>query len=81
MNVIEAALGERVAIGAPTLARRMARDVADFVPAAAKSGVVARALGKPSPIEFDPYWLSGFSPETRSKRAMQSSLGHRRSLR
>ena len=41
IDVIEAALGERIAIGAPTLARRMARDVADFVPAAAKSALVA----------------------------------------
>ncbi|HEY5927581.1 MAG TPA: tetratricopeptide repeat protein [Kofleriaceae bacterium] len=72
IDVIEAALGERVAIGAPMLARRMARDVADFVPAAAKSGVVARALGKPHPVEFDPAWLSGFSPETRSKRAIDA---------
>ncbi len=80
IDVIEAALGERVAIGAPMLARRMARDVADFVPAAAKSGVVARALGrgaspamdKTQPVEFDPVWLNGFSPETRSKRAIDA---------
>jgi hypothetical protein len=32
----------------------MARDAADFVPLAAKSGLVSRALGKPSPIDFDP---------------------------
>lgn len=72
IDVIEAALGERVAIGAPTLARRMARDIADFVPAAAKSGVVARALGKMQPIDFDPGWLAGFSPETRSRRAIDA---------
>jgi tetratricopeptide (TPR) repeat protein len=80
IDVIEAALGERVAIGAPTLARRMARDAADFVPAAAKSGVVARALGrggsspsdKQQPVEFDPAWLAGFSPDTRSRRAIDA---------
>lgn len=80
IDVMEAALGERVAIGAPTLARRMARDVADFVPAAAKSGVVARALGrgasagsdKQQPIELDPAWLSGFSPDTRSRKAIDA---------
>jgi tetratricopeptide (TPR) repeat protein len=72
IDVIEAALGERVAIGAPTLARRMARSVADFVPAAAKSGVVARALGKLQPVEFDPAWLNGFAPETRSRRAIDA---------
>ncbi|HEU4610583.1 MAG TPA: tetratricopeptide repeat protein, partial [Kofleriaceae bacterium] len=77
IDVIEAALGERVAIGAPTLARRMARDIADFVPAAAKSGVVARALGRGAggnaqPTEFDTAWLNGFSPETRSRAAIDA---------
>ncbi|HSD87672.1 MAG TPA: tetratricopeptide repeat protein, partial [Kofleriaceae bacterium] len=72
IDVIEAALGERIAIGAPTLARRMARDAADFVPLAAKSGLVARALGKQQPIEFDPSWLSGFAADTRSKRAIDA---------
>ncbi|HEX4452238.1 MAG TPA: tetratricopeptide repeat protein [Kofleriaceae bacterium] len=68
IEVIETALGERIAIGAPTLARRMARVIADFVPAAAKSGLVARALGKVAPIEFDPTWLAHFSSETRGRR-------------
>jgi tetratricopeptide (TPR) repeat protein len=72
IDVIEVALGERVAIGAPTLARRMARDVADYVPTAAKSGVVARALGKSTPVEFDVTSLDGFAPETRSKRALDA---------
>ena len=68
IEVIETALGERIAAGAPTLARRMARVIADFVPAAAKSGLVARALGKSSPIEFDPSWLGAFPAETRGRR-------------
>jgi tetratricopeptide (TPR) repeat protein len=72
IDVIEAALGERIAIGAPTLARRMARDVADFVPAAAKSGLVARALGKAHTVDFDPAWLSGFAADTRSHRAIDA---------
>jgi tetratricopeptide (TPR) repeat protein len=72
IDVIEAAVAERIAIGAPTLARRMARDAADFVPLAAKSGLVARALGKPSPIEFDPGWLAGFPAETPSRRAIDA---------
>jgi hypothetical protein len=70
IEVIETALGERIAIGAPTLARRMARDAADFVPLAAKSGLVARALGKPTFVEPDPAWLAGFSEATRSRRAI-----------
>lgn len=81
IDIIEAALGERVAIGAPTLARRMARDVADFVPAAAKSGVVARALGKLQPTEFDPNWLAGFSPDTRSRRAIDAMFAELGPLR
>jgi tetratricopeptide (TPR) repeat protein len=65
IDVIEAALGERIAIGAPTLARRMARLAAYYVPAAAKSGLVQRALGRIAPIDFDPTWLDGFGTEQR----------------
>ncbi len=72
IEVIETALGDRIAIGAPTLARRMARDAADFVPTAAKSGLVARALGKPAIVEFDAAWLSGFAHDTRSRRAIDA---------
>ncbi|MBV8758306.1 MAG: tetratricopeptide repeat protein [Deltaproteobacteria bacterium] len=72
IDVVEAALAERIAIGAPTLARRMARDAADFVPLAAKSGLVARALGKQTVVDFDPGWLASFSPETPSKRALDA---------
>jgi tetratricopeptide (TPR) repeat protein len=72
LDVLEAALGERVAIGANTLARRMARDIADFVPGAAKSSIVLRALGKATPIEFDPAWLAGFAADTRSRRAIDA---------
>jgi hypothetical protein len=72
IDVVEAALAERIAIGAPTLARRMARNAADYVPLAAKSGLVARALGKPQLVEFDPAWLSGFSAETPSRRAIDA---------
>jgi tetratricopeptide (TPR) repeat protein len=88
IEVIETALGERVAIGAPTLARRMARDAADFVPAAAKSGVVARALGrggaaadKLQPVEFDPAWLSGFASATRSRHAIDAMFAELGPLR
>lgn len=81
IDVIEAALGERIAIGAPTLARRMARDVADFVPAAAKSGLVARALGKAHAVDFDPGWLSGFSADTRSHRAIDALFADLGTLR
>ncbi len=70
LEILEHAIGERVAIGAATLARRMSRDVADFVPGAAKSSVISRALGKMTAIDFDPAWLAGFAPETRSRRAI-----------
>jgi tetratricopeptide (TPR) repeat protein len=72
VDVLEAALGERVAIGAHTLARRMARDVADFVPGAGHSSIVLRALGKATPIEHDPAWLGGFAAKTRSRRAIDA---------
>jgi tetratricopeptide (TPR) repeat protein len=81
IDVIDAALGERIAVGAPTLARRMARIVADFVPAAAKSGLVQRALGKLTPVDFDPAWLNGFSPDTRAKRALDKLFGEIGKLR
>lgn len=72
LDILETALGERVASGAHTLARRMARDIADFAPDAAKSSIVLRALGKTTPIEFDPAWLSGFAADTRSRRAIDA---------
>ena len=74
LDSLEAALGERVAIGAPTLARRMARDVADFAPGAARSSIVLRALGKSNPIDFDPAWLAGFAADTRSRRAIDAAF-------
>lgn len=61
LEVAETAVDERMACGAVTLARRLARIVADYVPAAATSAVVERALGKRTAIEFDPAWLSGFA--------------------
>ena len=74
LEVAELALGERVAIGANTLARRMARDIADFIPGAAKSSVISRALGKLGGAESEPT-LGGFSPETRSKKAIDALFG------
>ena len=70
IDIAEAALGERVAIGATSIARRMARDIADFVPGAAKSSVVTRALGKLTSVEIDAATFAGFSPDTRSKKAI-----------
>jgi tetratricopeptide (TPR) repeat protein len=75
LDVVEAALAERVAMGASTLGRRMARDIADFVPGAANSSIVLRALGKTSAVEFDPASLAGFSPDTRSRRAIDALFG------
>ncbi len=72
LELLEAALAERIASGAVTLARRMARDVADFVPGAGTSSIVQRALGKATPIAFDPAWLAGFPAETRSRRALDA---------
>ncbi|MDB4960891.1 MAG: hypothetical protein JWP01_890 [Myxococcales bacterium] len=70
IDVAELALGERVAIGATSLARRMARDIADFVPSAVRSSVITRALGKQTTVEFDPSTLAGFAQDTRSRGAI-----------
>jgi tetratricopeptide (TPR) repeat protein len=78
IELCEAALGDRLVNGAPTLARRMARDIADFVPAAMKSSLVARALGKVQTVEFDPSWLSGFPTNARSRRAIDALFAEAR---
>ncbi|CAN5890809.1 hypothetical protein BH11MYX2_BH11MYX2_09200 [soil metagenome] len=72
LDVLEAAIGERVALGATSLARRMARDIADFAPAAASSSVITRALGKQAKTEMDPATLDGFAPTTASKCAIDA---------
>lgn len=73
IEIAEAALGERVAIGAVTLARRMARDIADVLPQAAKSSIVLRALGprgRTSTVEFDAVWIATLPVEARTRRAV-----------
>ena len=46
-------------LGAPSLARMAARDIADFVPAATDSQIVAAALGDTRSIAIEPTWLAG----------------------
>ncbi|HLL25340.1 MAG TPA: hypothetical protein VK427_24560, partial [Kofleriaceae bacterium] len=73
IEVAESALAERMAVGAHTLARRMARDVADFIPAAARSSIVQRALGplpKPATIEMDVRALARFPLDDGTKHAI-----------
>jgi len=72
LELAEAALAERISVGANTLARRMARDVADFVPAAAKSSIVQRALGKLAKVELDPATLAAFPIDAASRRAVDA---------
>ncbi len=75
IEIAETALAERVAVGAHTLARRMARDIADFVPAAAKSSIVQRALGlatRPGTIEFDPTTLAKLPIDAAAKKAIDA---------
>ncbi|HVK85459.1 MAG TPA: tetratricopeptide repeat protein [Kofleriaceae bacterium] len=73
IDTVEAVLGERVVVGAATLVRRMARDIADFVPTAAASSVVSRALGKLSTVDFDPSSaLAGFAADTPSRKAIDA---------
>ncbi|HEY4056406.1 MAG TPA: hypothetical protein VGM39_07345 [Kofleriaceae bacterium] len=72
IDALDAAIGERVALGATSLARRMARDIADFAPKAASSSVITRALGKQAKTEMDPGSLDGFAASTASKRAIDA---------
>lgn len=74
IEVAEAALAERVAAGAHGLARRMARDVADFMPGASKSSIIMRALGTTAAIEPDAASLAAFPAEARTRRAVDSLL-------
>ncbi len=70
LEIAEAALAERLGAGAASLARRMARDIGDFVPGAAKSTVMMRALGKPLNLEVDPDSLVGFSCPAKTRAAI-----------
>ena len=73
IEIAETALAERVAVGAHTLARRMARDVADFVPAAANSSIVLRALGTSrAHVELDPTALARFPIDDGSRAAIDA---------
>ncbi|MGE0871535.1 MAG: hypothetical protein AB7P03_23450 [Kofleriaceae bacterium] len=72
VELLEAALVERLAVGAATLARRMARDLADFVPDAGARPIVQRALGTTTPTEFDPGWLAGFAADTPGRKAIDA---------
>jgi tetratricopeptide (TPR) repeat protein len=75
IDIAESALAERMAIGAHTLARRMARDVADFVPAAAKSSIVLRALGltgRTATVDFEANALASFPIDDASRKAIDA---------
>jgi tetratricopeptide (TPR) repeat protein len=75
LEIAETALAERMANGAHTLARRMARDVADFVPGAAKSSLVLRALGnsgRATTTEHDTGGLERFPLDDAQKRAIDA---------
>jgi len=72
LEIAEAALAERLGAGATSLARRMARDIGDFIPGAAKSTVMMRALGKPLNLDVDPDTLLGFSCPARTRTAIDA---------
>lgn len=72
LEIAETALAERLGAGATSLARRMARDVGDFIPGAAKSTVMMRALGKPLNLEIDPDTFVGFSCSSATRAAIDA---------
>ena len=86
IDVIEAALGERIAIGAPTLARRMARDRRRLRARPRRRAGSSRARSaRRTPIDFDPAWLAASRPTraatTRSTRCSASSASCARARR
>jgi hypothetical protein len=68
-EVLEEAVAERLSLGARTLARRLARTIADFVPE--PPDAVVEALGQPTPLDFDGAWLK-FPEDTRSRAAIDA---------
>lgn len=72
LEVAEAAIAERLGAGATSLARRMARDLGDFIPGAAKSTVIMRALGKPLNLEVDPASFEGFSCGAKARAVIDA---------
>jgi len=56
----DAVIAKRLDDGALTLARRGARDLADFVPGAARPAIL-HALGERTPWQVDPRWLVAFA--------------------
>ncbi len=72
LEIAEQAIGERLAVGAQALARRMARTVADFHPGAATSETILRALGRASSTSFDRAALDAFSESTSGRHAIDA---------
>ena len=72
IEIAETALAERMAAGATGLARRMARDLADFAPAAARSEIVMRALGSTASTAPDAASLAAFPAEPHTRAVVDA---------
>jgi tetratricopeptide (TPR) repeat protein len=72
----ERVIERKLALGAVTLARRAARDLADFVPGL-DTPIVQRALGTTKPVALDPRWfkeLIGGLPAAQTSAAILKRL-------
>ncbi len=62
--------------GARTIARRVAREIADVSPHAAGNDVIRRALGAPTAVAFDPAWLAPLArlPDAATRAALDAAF-------
>lgn len=72
----ERAVERRLELGAVTLARYAARDLADFVPNL-DTPVIRRALGERQPLALDPVWLAELIAAVPAAQATASAIVNR----
>jgi tetratricopeptide (TPR) repeat protein len=69
----ERVIERRLELGATTLARQAARDLADFVPSL-DTPLVRRALGERTPLELEPGWISDLVAALPAAQATSAAI-------
>lgn len=72
----ERVVERRLELGAVTLARHAARDLADFVPNL-DTPLIRRALGERTPLVLDPVWISELIGAVPAAQATSAAIVHR----
>ena len=72
----ERVIERRLELGAPTLAQRAARDLADFVPYM-NTQIVRRALGESRPFTVEPGWVQELVAALPAAQATANAIIHR----